>query len=194
MSYSGAIALQLAVDAPECVSSLTLLEPPPVHVSSASQFRVVNARLQHTRRIHGLTAALDEFHTFVSGPDWRADTERVLPGSVVQMHRDAATFFDTDLPALLARQFTAADARRITCPVLYVGGADSGPWFAEVRELMLSWLALAEDVVIPRSDHSLAITHPAEIAAALVPFLQRHPIDGSPGEDRISWAVGTDGS
>ncbi len=179
LSYSGAIALQLAVDAPECVSSLTLLEPPPVHVPSASQFRVVNARLQHTRRTYGLTAALDEFHTFVVGPDWRADTERVLPGSVTQMQRDAATFFDTDLPALLTWQFTAADARRITCPVLYVGGTYSGPWFAEVRELVLAWLTQTEDVVITGADHSLATTHAPEIAAALVPFLQRHPIDGA---------------
>jgi pimeloyl-ACP methyl ester carboxylesterase len=30
LSYSGAVALQLAVDAPACVHTLTLLEPPPV--------------------------------------------------------------------------------------------------------------------------------------------------------------------
>ncbi len=179
LSYSGAIALQLAVDAPECVSSLTLLEPPPVHVPSAPQFRAANARLQDTRRTLGLAAALDEFLTLVIGPGWRAEIERVLPGSVAQMQRDAATFFDTDLPALLTWQFTAADTRRITCPVLHLGGTNSGPWFAEVRELVLSSLPHAEDVPIAGADHSLAITHPADVAAALVPFLQRHPIDGA---------------
>lgn len=53
-----------------------------------------------------------------------------------------------------------------------------GPWFAEVRSLVLSSLPQAEDVVIAGADHSLATAHPAEIAAALVPFLRRHPVKG----------------
>lgn len=68
------------------------------------------------------------------------------------------------------------DAARIDVPVLYVGGADSGPLFAEVRALILDWLPHAEDVVITGADHSLAITHPGEIAAALASFVRRHPI------------------
>ena len=91
------------------------------------------------------------------------------------MESDAATFFDTDIPALLEWQFTPADASRITVPVLYVGGTDSGPLFAEVRTLMRTWLPWAEDATIMGADHSLATSHPAEIAAALASFLQRHP-------------------
>jgi hypothetical protein len=54
------------------------------------------------------------------------------------MERDAATFFDIDIPALLGWNYTAADAALIAGPVLYVGGTDSGRWFAEVRELLLA--------------------------------------------------------
>jgi len=176
LSYSAAVALQLAADAPNLMHSLTLLEPPPVHVPSAREFRAACTRLQATRRAHGPAAALDEFMTLVMGPDWWVAVERDLPGATEQMQRDAATFFDTDIPALLDWQFTAADARRITCPVLYLGGTASGPWFAEVRELMLSWLPQAENVVIAGADHALATTHPAELATALLRFLQRHPI------------------
>lgn len=78
---------------------------------------------------------------------------------------------------MLDWQFTAADARRITGPALYLGGTDSGPWFAEVRELMLSWLPQAQNVVITGADHALATTHSAELATALLRFLQRHPIE-----------------
>ena len=39
LSYSGAIALRLAVDAADLVHSLTLLEPPPMHTPSEPQFR-----------------------------------------------------------------------------------------------------------------------------------------------------------
>jgi pimeloyl-ACP methyl ester carboxylesterase len=92
------------------------------------------------------------------------------------MERDAATFFDIDIPALLGWNYTAADAALIAGPVLYVGGTDSGRWFAEVRELLLSWLPQAEDVLIVGADHSLAITHAYEIASSLAAFVERHPI------------------
>jgi len=176
LSYSGAVAIQLAADTPEKVHSLTLMEPPPVHVASAQGFRAANERLSAARHARGTGAALEEFLALVVGPNWRTDMERHLPGSVEQMWRDAPTFFDTDMPALLAWQFSTRDADRINCPVLYVGGTDSGPWFAQVRRLILDWFPDAEDVVVDGADHSLAITHTAQIATALVSFLRRHPI------------------
>jgi pimeloyl-ACP methyl ester carboxylesterase len=174
LSYSAAVALQLAVDAPPLVHTLTLLEPPPVHVPSADEFRAANARLSAARNSRGLRAALDEFLALVIGPHWRRDIENFLPGSVEQVERDAGTFFDTDLPALLDWQFNASTAGRIGCPVLYVGGTDSGPWFAQVHALFMAWLPQAEDVVLSGADHSLAITHSREIGTALGAFLLRN--------------------
>ena len=172
LSFSGAIALQLASTAPHRVRTLTLIEPPPVHVPSAAAFRAANTSLLEIRRAAGARAALDQFMSLVVGPDWRTDMERAVPGSVAQMDSDAATFFDADLPALLEWQFTSADAARIDAPVLYVGGTDSGPWFAEVRKLILTWLPWAEEAMIAGADHSLAISHAAQIAQALAGFLQ----------------------
>lgn len=176
-SYSAAVALQLAADAPEVVHSLVVLEPPPVHVASASAFRNANDRLLEVRRERGPDVALDEFLIAVIGPDWRADVERALPAAAAQMERDTATFFDTDLPALLDWQFGADQADRIRCPVLYIGGTASGRWFAEVREWVLRCVPHAEDELIEGADHSLAMTHPAEIARVMDGFLRRHPID-----------------
>jgi pimeloyl-ACP methyl ester carboxylesterase len=178
VSYSGAVALQLAADSPTCVHSLILLEPPPVHVPSAAQFFTANAQLMEDYHAHGPAIGLDRFLTRVIGPHWRADIERAVPGAPEQMERDTGTFFDTDIPALLAWRFGAEDARRISQPVLHIGGSDSGQWFAEVRDLMLTWLSQAEDVVLAGADHSLALTHPGEVAAAMVAFLRRHPIPG----------------
>jgi pimeloyl-ACP methyl ester carboxylesterase len=170
-SYGAAVALQLAADFPQQVRTLTLIEPPPVDVDGAAEFRAVGERLLATRRERGVAVALEEFLTMVIGGGWRSVVERVLPGSARQMHRDAATFFDVDLPALLAWRFRAADAERVGCPVLYVGGTESGPWFDQVHQLMLRWLPHAEDVMIPGADHNLALTHPDEVAAALIGFL-----------------------
>lgn len=94
------------------------------------------------------------------------------------MRWDVTTFFDSDLPTLLAWRVDADAARGITQPTLDIGGAESGPLFAEVRELVLSWLPQVEDIVLAGADHSLAMTHPAEVAAALAGFLRRHPVPG----------------
>jgi hypothetical protein len=48
--------LQLAVDAPNLVHSLTLLEPPPVHVPSAREFRAICTRLQDVTHPAGVAA------------------------------------------------------------------------------------------------------------------------------------------
>jgi pimeloyl-ACP methyl ester carboxylesterase len=178
VSYSGAVALQMAADSPTCVHSLILLEPPPVHVPSAAQFFTANTQLMQDYHAHGPAVALDRFLTRVIGRDWRAAIERSVPGAAQQMEQDTGTFFDTDIPALLAWRFGVNDARRITQAVLHIGGSESGQWFAEVRDLMLAWLPQAEDVVLAGADHSLALTHPAEVAAAVVAFLRRHPIPG----------------
>lgn len=176
LSFSGAIALQLAADVPERVHSLTVIEPPPVHIPSADEFRAANDRLIAIRREQGLEAALHEFLTIVIGPDWQQATEEVLPGSSTQMRQDAATFFDTDVPALLEWRFGPDEADRIGCPVLYVGGSESGPWFDEVHELILGWIPHAEDVIIDGADHSLARTHDPCIADVLSTFLARNPM------------------
>ena len=176
VSYSAAVALQLAVTAPACVHSLTLIEPPPVHTPSRDEFIAANRRLREEHRRYGSTAALDRFLTRVVGPAWRSDIERYIPGGVAQSEHDAGTFFDTDLPALLDWRFGLAEAERIRQPVLYIGGSHSGPWFAEVRQLILAWLPQAEDVEVAGADHSLAMTHPGPIASAIDDFLRRHPI------------------
>jgi pimeloyl-ACP methyl ester carboxylesterase len=127
--------------------------------------------------------ALEEFLALVIGPDWRAMVEKRLPGAAEQMQRDTATFFETDLPAVLSWRFGPEEARRVNCPVLEIGGSDSGPWFAEVRDLVRTWLPHAEDVLLTGADHSLALTHTTQVAHALADFLGRHPIPAGEGWD-----------
>ena len=81
-----------------------------------------------------------------------------------------------DVPALLAWDFGAEAARQISQPTLYIGGSESGPWFAAVRKLMLDWLSPSEDVVVAGADHNLVVTHPGQVARALTNFIARHPI------------------
>lgn len=176
VSFSAAIALQLAVTAPSRVHTLALIEPPPVYVPNAEEFIAANKELLKLHRTEGTSMALDNFLNRLMGPQWREDLETQLPGAVRQVERDAATFFATDIPALLSWDFDAKAARRINQPTLYIGGSESGPWFEAVHKLMSDWLSRSEDVIIAGADHSLTVTHPGQVARALTNFIARHPI------------------
>lgn len=176
VSYSAAVALQLAADAPDRVHSLAVMEPPPVMVETRDEFGEANRRLLANRRAHGPAVALDQFLDMLVGADWRDRLEALLPGSVAQMEYDAITFFDSDVPALLDWEFGDDEVGRVACPLLHVCGTDSGPWFAAVRARVLEWFPHAEDVVIQGADHSLALTHAPQVADAVATFLHRHPM------------------
>ena len=94
------------------------------------------------------------------------------------LERDAATFFRHDVPALLSWEFGAAQAVRITCPVLYVGGADTWPMFEQMRNDTLAVLPHAESAVVRGAGHLVASTHPVQTAHRVVEFLDRHADTG----------------
>jgi pimeloyl-ACP methyl ester carboxylesterase len=175
-SYSAAVALQLAADAPARVASLCVVEPPPVHIPAAAEFRAANDTLQAEYRTEGAQTAVDRFLSRLMGPDWQHDITQHLPEGVAQINHDAETFFGTDIPALLSWDFTRTDAACIRAPVLYVGGSDSGPWFADVHSLIRDWLPDAEDVVFAGAAHSLPLTHAGQLAATISSFLDRHRV------------------
>jgi pimeloyl-ACP methyl ester carboxylesterase len=176
VSYSAAVALELAVIGASRVHTLTVVEPPPVHIPSAEEFIAANHELIRLHQTRGASFALDSFLTRLMGSDWKDELERNLPGSVQQVERDADTFFGTDLPALLSWDFSAERASRIYQPKLYVGGDKSGPWFSQVRWLMMDWLSRPAEVLVEGADHNLAVTHPQQVARALTEFIGRHPI------------------
>lgn len=173
-SYSAAVAMTLASSAPEFVRTLTVIEPPPAQQPGAQEFRTANALLLETLRAGGALVALDQFMTMLVGTDWRAESDRIRAGTVSAMERDAVTFFGNDVPALLSWDFGADEAAKVTCPMLYIGGADTGSWFAQMRTYTLDLLPHAESTVLAAAGHLVASTHPVQTAQRVVEFLDRH--------------------
>ena len=173
-SYGGYVALQLAADAPEVVHTLGLFEAGLLTVPSAEQLGVAFDPLLEQYAAGDRVGAAHAFLALVDGPDWRAEIGRTVPGGVEQTERDAATLFESELPSMPEWRFGPNDAARITQPVLYLLGSESGPIFAESRDLLRSWLAQMEDDVLPGANHLLHMRCPAEAAAILVRFLNRH--------------------
>ncbi len=177
-SFGGLIGIQLALDAPELVHTLSLLEPALMIGESADLYR--QGLVESMQRYDEADArvVIDEFLQ-QRWPGYREHLELVLPGAFEQAVADAATCFSTDLPAALDSRFGEAEAARITQPVLAVLGEKSvalHPRFPETQRLLLEWLPNAEGFVLPRATHFLQVENPRDMADGLIEFFARHPL------------------
>lgn len=176
-SYGANVALQLALDAPRLVQTLSLLEAGLIVGESAPLYR--QALLESRRRfeVAGAHVAVDEFLR-MRWPSYRENLPQVLPGAFEQAVVDAGTFFEAELPGGLDWKFESGEAQRIRQPVLVVLGEQSAnlhPRFAETYRLLLGWLPNAEGFVLPAATHFLQVENPRALAAALSDFWARHP-------------------
>jgi pimeloyl-ACP methyl ester carboxylesterase len=182
-SFGGAIGLQFALDAPQIVHSLSLLEAGLMIGESATLYREALVRSRDRYREVGAAVAVDEFLQ-LRWPAYRENLEVILPRAFEQGIADAAAFYEADLPAGLNWRFGEAEARRVTQPVLAVLGEKSiglHPRFAETQRLLLSWLPNAEGFVLPGAAHFLQFENPRAMAEALADFYARHPL-AEPGD------------
>lgn len=173
------IALQLALDAPERVGSLALLDPARPALPSALQVEMVRTIVEPALACYrggDKAGAVTTWMRGVCGPDYREPLEQALPGAVDQAVIDADTFFGQELPAIMQWSFGADEAARISQPALAVLGEHSIPVFRERRDLLLAWLPNVEAYVLPGTTHLLQVQSPGPLARALSAFFARHPL------------------
>jgi pimeloyl-ACP methyl ester carboxylesterase len=178
-SSGAAVAAQLALDEPDRVATLMLLElsffsvpSGPAFLESAAPVFDAYARGEHEE-------ALAMFLSAVSGLD-RAACRRLLderiPGAMEQALKDVDTFFGVELPGLTEWAFGPEQAAAIEQPVLSVLGSDTGILWVEVAEFLRSSLPRAEERTIAGVGHFLHIQQPEPVAEAIAAFLGRHII------------------
>jgi pimeloyl-ACP methyl ester carboxylesterase len=181
-SSSAMMALQLALDAPERVRTLALLDSARPAPPSELQLEFVNTCVQPALRRYGAgdkAGAVDIWMRGTCGADYRASLQQALPDGFDQAVADADTFFGQELPAVQQWSFTQDDARRVTQPVLAVLGARSRPIFRERRELLLAWLPNVEPLVLADATHLLHVQNPRGMAEGLARFFARHRLTAS---------------
>ena len=182
-SSSADIALQLALDDPTAVRSLTLLEPALMDVPSRARWgRAVAVPAVERYREGDRAGAVDMWMRGVAGERYRAVLDRVLPGAFEQAVADAPTFFEQELPAVQQWQFGQADARRVTQPALAVLGGRSrevSPVWEERHALLLAWLPNVSPFVLEGATHLLHLQNPRGMAEALAGFISRHALAGA---------------
>jgi pimeloyl-ACP methyl ester carboxylesterase len=173
-SSSANMAMQLALDAPDAVQTLALMEPALLAVPTGPY----GAKAMERYLAGDQAGAIDTWMRGVCGPAYLEVVQRVLPGAVEQAVADADTFFGQELPAVRGWSFGPQEASRIPHPALAVLGARSRevtPVFDQRQELLLAWLPNVEPFVLPDATHLLHLQNPGGLAAALAGFFARHP-------------------
>ena len=181
-SFGGCVALQLALDAPEVVRSLAVLEPALFVGAGAQDYRESLLRSRERFRAEGASNVMEEFFRARWPKYSRAALEQVVPGAFEQALADAPTTFEMDV-GFTDWTFDKSQAQRIPQPALVVLGDDSPklhPRFQETYRLLLEWLPRAEGLVVAGATHFFQLESTetsATLAQAVAHFFARSPLD-----------------
>jgi pimeloyl-ACP methyl ester carboxylesterase len=178
-SSGAAVAAQLALDRPEMVHTLILMELSLLSVPSGERFLEQAGPAFEAYASGDHARALAMFMTLVSGLAWPACSallEERIPGSVTQSLEDADTFFGVELPSLTQWEFGPRQAAAIDQPVLSVLGSLTEPLWVEVADFLRSSLPQVEELTIEGVGHLLHIQRPEPVARGMAEFLQRNAI------------------
>jgi pimeloyl-ACP methyl ester carboxylesterase len=176
-STGASIGAQLALDRPEKVHTLTLLEPTLLSLPRRGEFLQAAGPVFEAYRSGDHAGAFAMFVTAASGLEWqacRALLEEQIPGVVTQSIEDADTCFGVELPAVATWTFGPEQAAAIRRPVLSVIGAETEPMWVEIAAFLRSSLPDVEECTIDGVGHLLQIQRPEPVARAMAGFLARN--------------------
>ena len=175
-SYGALVALQMALDSPDRVGSMALLEPAARGVSSSAEIAAALEPVIAAYRSGDTAGAVDGFLRHVCGEGYRTVLDQAVPEAFAEALAEADLFFQSEMAAVQQFSFGPDQAGRVTQPVLDVTGAESAPRFAQGSALVRSWFPQAEHFVVPEASHLLMVQNPEALAQGLSDFFNRHPI------------------
>lgn len=178
-SSGAAVAADLALDHPDIVRTLTLLELSLLSLPNGQAFLQGAGPVFDIYQAGDHEKAFQLFMSAVSGLDWdtcRATLDAHAPGVVEQSIKDADTFFGIELPSLASWSLNPDQARAITQPVLSVLGSDTEPLWVEVAAFLRANIAQVQEATIDDVGHLLHIQQPDPVATAIGDFLRGHPL------------------
>ena len=178
-SFGGTVALRIAVERPDLVRSLTLVEPvifaagKAVDAAAYQRFRADHLGFAELVEAKDREAAAALFHGHWGAGDQLSDLpERTRSYMVDRIHLIVA-----QNPALLDDAtgiLRAGGLEGVDVPVLLIEGTESHAIIDAVHRALALRLPQVTRLVVPQAGHMVAITH----AATIAPVVQAH-LDGA---------------
>ncbi len=169
-SFGATLALRLALEAPERVASLTLIEPVFFAAAPDSGLKrdhkaAEDALYLECDRDNLLLAAQLFNRLWGGGASWDSFPERVQTGMARQMPFVRAT--EPTLWQDRAGMLAAGGLERLTMPITLIRGADTVPIIAEVHRGLMARLPQAREKVVQGAGHMVLLSHPCVVGGAI---------------------------
>jgi lipase len=169
-SFGGTVALRLAMQRPDLVRSLMLVEPVLFAAAKAhpayAPFRAQHLEFASVLATGDLPRATAMFHAAWGTGEAFAD----LPDRQSRYMTDRIHHIVAQNPVLLddaAGLLAPGRMEALRVPVLLVEGADSPPIIDAVQSALMARLPHATRLVVPGAGHMVPITHPSTVASAV---------------------------
>jgi len=176
-SYGGAIALDLALTAPERFATLTLIEPAPYSMLAqageqalADEVDGVNRAFIRDVRAGNTVTALKTYMDYYNGRPgvWDGLSERVQANLLA-----AADNIVAGLRASHNSPTKLSDYATISIPTLVAAGEETDRVHARLSRVIAGAIPDAWFETVAGAGHMLSLTHPAETARIILKQLQR---------------------
>ena len=168
-SFGATVALRLALEVPDRVRSVTLIEPVLFAAAGESEPDVLSAYVDAAEAFgtaladgDWATAAKDFLSIWGDGRPWDAFSERERETYAALM-----PFIHETEPALLRdakRLLRPGGLEAISCPTLLIRGAQTEPVIGAIHKTLARRIPGAADVIIEGAGHMVPITHPTPVA------------------------------
>lgn len=175
-SYGGATALQMSLDFPDKVHTLIALEPAGITIpgdQAPPQGIIDGMGIYQTG---DSVMAIETFIAWAVGENWEEESMRITPNGPAQARRDAKTFFEVEVPAMLQWQFGEEEAKKITQPVCYIMGSLTQPGIAKFKPYLKFWIPQFEAHTVEGVNHALHSQDPLAVAEIIANFIERNPM------------------
>jgi pimeloyl-ACP methyl ester carboxylesterase len=168
------------------VASLILLEPAavggflvPASKELAQQFV---APAMAAFAAGDIATAFDAFMRGVCGESYRdVLAGRLGSAGLERAVHESAFFFRDEVPAVLASQFSEAEASRVQQPILVAEGEESarlGPLSGQITALARKLLPHAEIATVAGTNHMMPLQDPDGVGHLIQTFVTRHSSSG----------------
>lgn len=169
-SFGSTIALRLALDMPDRIKTLTLIEPVLFCATNGP------GRVAHDAHIKDVPNALARGDTATAARIflslWGAEPFDEMPRARQSYMTDRIWIPAASEPALVDDHAQILPRLpQLSVPTLFLQGAQSPPIIAEIITQLASTLPNARSETIPRAAHMAPLTHAAQTAAAIAGFI-----------------------